>query len=163
MFCWMNAVFHRALEAVLPAKVGRLPGLPLCFIVIWISRQAILWTHLCPEVPEEKALSLFSPILFSPHPFSFPRVQAWSVVWVTGQCWAGRLSTFSRIIIPAFISVFSLPWSLFSSHADQSWGLGSVVDSLNDRSQLWPCWQLKDLGQIIYLLQASVSSSVIYR
>ena len=93
---------------------------------------------------------------------SFPGLQAWSVVWVTGQRWAGRLPTCSKIIIPASSSIFSLPGGLFSSQADHSWALGSAVESLDSGLSSGSVWQLQDLGQVIDL-QFSVSSSVIHR
>ena len=80
-----------------------------------------------------------------PYLLSFPGLQAWSVVWVIGQHWAGRLPTCSKTIIPASSSIFSLPGGLFSSHADHSWGLGSAVVT-RLRSQLWLCMAAARLG-----------------
>ena len=159
MLCWMKVVLHRALEAVFPAKVGRFSGLPLCFTVIWISRQAVLWTHLCPDIPEEKALSLFTPILLSPTPLSLVFRPG---VWSEWQA-SADLVDFPLAAKPPFLhpAPYFLCLEAFS-HADHSEGLGSAVEPLDSGLSSGSVWQLQDLGQMTDL-QSSVSSSVIHR
>ena len=134
---WPTFVFHCYLDL----KAGCLVNPPLprdCW------RKSSLTVHSHPPLSHS----------------SFPGLQAWSVVWVTGQCWAGRLPICSKIIIPASSSIFSLPGGLFSCRSLLRPGLCSWVTGL--RSQLWLCMAAARLGADDWP-SISVSSSVIHR
>lgn len=163
MFCGMSAVFYRALEAVFPVKVGRLPGLPLCFTVIWISRWAILWPQLCREILGGKALTFFTPDSSLPTPS--PSLGFRPGVWSEGQARA-ELADFclqqrcysciqSGLLIFSSFRAFLMqinPEASVPSGQVRAWVLWLIHSTTIQFSILALPWHLQDLGHIIDLL-----------